>query len=686
MEVKKYLQATHEVLTLSPLEASQHHADLVCVEPLIVIRCGFGGCCDRLKDHYTMVDPRKPVLRSTFVMPQTNTILDQHFATSVTHSGAVTTINGERLVPISTRSDGSKRTEKKIRTGYTPPEDIQKYRAPPLGPGLAGRRDSNAPACAHTDSWSQEKVLALAASLPIKHVSTRAPLPIGRQTTVVASDILNKISGLVNPEQRGLLAASSGFDDISTDAEGFRRTASKPRVTDAEPEPLSFEQPAEYPATTLEFTKASHRPEREVSGASADGSDGHLIAATRTSCRTDLGQHWKALLVHQRIKSTSLPLNRQVAPVPFTQPHNDLQESFINASERPDHNKVIQRRRPLWYTSDYVIGVKADKDYLKRSDTLRVTTYRPLSRPEHTPAIAGVERTNDFLDALKQKWYLAIQKTGGASDLSTAAHTGLELRHHEDAASRAAVSNAITSELNSHHGNPIVDVPQTPSSPIEVPEDDCNNGFIPPKTKGLGVHGTQKNVGSTMLGFSPLKSQGSARMIGQTSRLLQDSLGEIEYVKGHGIRRVDEDVDFEVELPSLNPDQDGSLEDENRFEQNSPYKHDDYFSVNSVLNVTEPKAIHSNRNLGLVWQSWDKKLIVRRAGAEVVTITVKDIISVAYTDDGQRLYLEIRPTGPKDCFCPDVLLTMSCDANDFTVLKHILISQMGGMKVNRKDR
>jgi hypothetical protein len=86
---------------------------------------------------------------------------------------------------------------------------------------------------------------------------------------VVASDILNKISGLVNPEQRGLLAASSGFDDISTDAEGFRRTASKPRVTDAEPEPLSFEQPAEYPATTLEFTKASHRPEREVSGASA---------------------------------------------------------------------------------------------------------------------------------------------------------------------------------------------------------------------------------------------------------------------------------------------------------------------------------------------------------------------------------------------------------------------------------
>jgi hypothetical protein len=232
MEVKKYLQATHEVLTLSPLEASQHHADLVCVEPLIVIRCGFGGCCDRLKDHYTMVDPRKPVLRSTFVMPQTNTILDQHFATSVTHSGAVTTINGERLVPISTRSDGSKRTEKKIRTGYTPPEDIQKYRAPPLGPGLAGRRDSNAPACAHTDSWSQEKVLALAASLPIKHVSTRAPLPIGRQTTVVASDILNKISGLVNPEQRGLLAASSGFDDLNR-CRGFRRTASKPRVTDA---------------------------------------------------------------------------------------------------------------------------------------------------------------------------------------------------------------------------------------------------------------------------------------------------------------------------------------------------------------------------------------------------------------------------------------------------------------------
>ncbi|KAI9870813.1 MAG: hypothetical protein M1830_003775, partial [Pleopsidium flavum] len=211
----------------------------------------------------------------------------------------------------------------------------------------------------------------------------------------------------------------------------------------------------------------------------------------------------------------------------------------------------------------------------------------------------------------------------------------------------------MTSGPYSDRENSIASISQTPSSPIEVPDP---------------------------------KSRASARTIAQTSRLLQDSMGEIEYVKGHGIRRVDEDVELEVELPLLNVEEDGIAEGESQFEHNTPHENEDYFRVRSVVvNVAGGKAIDPNAGLDLAWKPLAKKLFVRRNGTEIITIVAKDIISVAYTDDEQRLYIELRPKGPEDCFCPDVHLTMSCDAHDFTILKHILISQVGGMRVNRRD-
>lgn len=43
-------------------------------------------------------------------------------------SGITTTASGDRHIPSSTRSDGSKRKEIKIRPGYKPPEDVQVYK------------------------------------------------------------------------------------------------------------------------------------------------------------------------------------------------------------------------------------------------------------------------------------------------------------------------------------------------------------------------------------------------------------------------------------------------------------------------------------------------------------------------------------------------------------------------------
>ena len=45
-----------------------------------------------------------------------------------THSGIQTSESGERTIPSSVRADGSVRKEIRIRPGYKPPEDIEKYK------------------------------------------------------------------------------------------------------------------------------------------------------------------------------------------------------------------------------------------------------------------------------------------------------------------------------------------------------------------------------------------------------------------------------------------------------------------------------------------------------------------------------------------------------------------------------
>ncbi|KAJ5584317.1 uncharacterized protein N7459_004117 [Penicillium hispanicum] len=50
-------------------------------------------------------------------------------ASNVTSSGITTDANtGERYIPSSTRADGSKRREIRVRPGYKPPEDVELYR------------------------------------------------------------------------------------------------------------------------------------------------------------------------------------------------------------------------------------------------------------------------------------------------------------------------------------------------------------------------------------------------------------------------------------------------------------------------------------------------------------------------------------------------------------------------------
>ncbi|GAA5940290.1 hypothetical protein JCM3775_004422 [Rhodotorula graminis] len=51
-------------------------------------------------------------------------------STSTSASGIALSPSGERVVPASVRPDGSIRKERKVRPGYTPVEDIARYRPP----------------------------------------------------------------------------------------------------------------------------------------------------------------------------------------------------------------------------------------------------------------------------------------------------------------------------------------------------------------------------------------------------------------------------------------------------------------------------------------------------------------------------------------------------------------------------
>src|SRR5690606_18504371 len=49
-------------------------------------------------------------------------------STSTSNAGITATQDGRRIIPASTRADGSVRRELRVRPGYRPPEDVELYR------------------------------------------------------------------------------------------------------------------------------------------------------------------------------------------------------------------------------------------------------------------------------------------------------------------------------------------------------------------------------------------------------------------------------------------------------------------------------------------------------------------------------------------------------------------------------
>lgn len=102
---------------------------------------------------------------------------------SSSKAGIISTPTGERHIPSSTRADGSKRKEIKIRPGYKPPEDVEVYKnrtaevfrnigsGPPPGSEGYGEDDKNGTSGANSEKnkkrrEARKKAAATAAPNP----------------------------------------------------------------------------------------------------------------------------------------------------------------------------------------------------------------------------------------------------------------------------------------------------------------------------------------------------------------------------------------------------------------------------------------------------------------------------------------------------------------------------------------
>ena len=76
---------------------------------------------------------------------------------SITKAGITTSSSGERHIPSSTRADGSKRKEIKVRPGYRPPEDVEVYKNR-TADAWKSRGKGGVPGAEYTDSKAKASI------------------------------------------------------------------------------------------------------------------------------------------------------------------------------------------------------------------------------------------------------------------------------------------------------------------------------------------------------------------------------------------------------------------------------------------------------------------------------------------------------------------------------------------------
>ncbi len=577
-------------------------------------------------------------------------------------SGIVTTDTGERVVPSTTRPDGSVRPTKKVKCGWIPREDGLPYK-PPLRTGFDGRLSGpselegskavlevsqEAASIPETTDSEQNKshlfLEALAAEITAQDKS---------EPSVTEHNHTNRVQGI---------QSSVGGDQANNNLTSSSASSIEHKINEGIPAQTS-DQPATPPSQ---------------SEGKQDLCTPLVIGANKVSgCD---------------ISPTALPMSPQTSPprnseLNLFSPVIESRPLSTPSRKKPEAPPVKARQqRPRWYDDTYVVRMKLDAEYEKMKENLRVERFYIKGSRSYSVTLVPPLPAKSSRTAIKKQWFRLIDQQHPDSRLSK--HPGFQTVVDDTTAGKLSIPS---------RAKPTEDDKTSPNSPLEPSDEDPmssdNRQDTPengsPYTAGSPDTPTPAERPVAKREHSPSEPPKAkkSKKIKQTlkradiaSRLLEDSRGEVEYIKGEGPRRVNQDL-FSSS-PSSQSDGEVASESSARYKLK--------LALTDFIEVKSDGIVKKRERPDLLYLHWighRKLLFLSYNNVEVKDTLIKmdQILKVHYGSTPFQIHIEYGFDALAGLANPqhDLYLLLGCDQAQFTTLQGSLSRHVGGMRVNR---
>ncbi|KAI9724131.1 MAG: hypothetical protein M1812_000850 [Candelaria pacifica] len=573
-------------------------------------------------------------------------------------SGIVTTDVEDRVVPPTMRPNGSGHAMKKVRPGYRPPEDKALDKAPSQIEFDRQSSESFKPKDVPEVSQETENISQTSRNQSARVQRTWSPA--GDEQPPVAS----MPSAIVSPK-----------DKISR------------------PIPPQILHQAQLKGSVPGLQRS--KPEQEIQRPTTPPNRSTKIGHTRTPLST--GEDQSPGSNHRDHTPGTLEISPAVSP---PRP-SDLQtyspnvkaadQSPVQITKKASRTRV---QRPMWYDDKYVIRQKNDVQYNGMEKKLRVERY--YLRGSKTYAITAIHpRATGFSRKdSRTNWLARIE--GQQQKNLPINHPGFTIVVDQ------AVAGAISRPWPAH---PARHNDFTPSSPLEpsyespwmsdnekrsleamnqdTPEEVSPDAAALPESPtptGRAIRKRKHSSGNSPKARKPKKTKRSIKRTDTYSRLLNDNRGEVEYVKGEGIRRVNNGLD------SSSPD--SQSEGEAASESSATYNLK--LVLTDFIELKNDPVVKHGEGEGLLRLRWiaDEKLFItshKNIDVEGTHIRVEQILKVQYGYNPSQIHIEYGPGKVSGIVSHqhDMCLVLDCTPAQYTTLMGTLSRHVGAMKVNR---
>lgn len=180
----------------------------------------------------------------------------------------------------------------------------------------------------------------------------------------------------------------------------------------------------------------------------------------------------------------------------------------------------------------------------------------------------------------------------------------------------------------------------------------------------------------------PKRPRSSMQLVDTVSRLLEDSKGGVEYVKGVGVLRLEADEASTEQRPAPRLDHNPQIENETTIDS----KEERSFVIQHIMtedtDLSDVEIRWTARNNTFVWHK-DRQIL-----EEPQALPAQSIEAVWYHSEGQGFHLCPRARNAPGLQRPfkELLFVMTGPSLEFMMLKSVFETSIGAMKVNWVDR